>query len=56
MEQTQLEAAHRELTDLYKELALVRPMSRRRISLHMQIARVRKRIAALERDQGSRTA
>jgi hypothetical protein len=52
MEETQLQAAHRELAELYRRLALVRPLSRDRIRLHMQIARVRKRIAALERDQG----
>ena len=48
-EGTELEAARRELDELYKRLALVRPLSRDRISLHMQITRVRKRIAELER-------
>ena len=52
MEETQLQAAHRELAELYRRLALVRPLSRDRIRLHMQIARVRKRIAALDREQG----
>jgi hypothetical protein len=37
--------------ELYKRLALVRPLSRERIRLQMQIARVRKRIAELERDR-----
>lgn len=45
---TELEAARRELDALYKQLALVRPLSRDRIRLHMQITRVRKRIAQLE--------
>jgi hypothetical protein len=53
MEETQLQAAQRELAELYRRLGLVRPMSRDRIRLHMEISRVRKRIAALERDQGS---
>jgi hypothetical protein len=50
---TPLEAARRELAELYKRLALVRPLSRERISLHMRIARVRRRIAQLERNEGS---
>jgi hypothetical protein len=49
MQETPLEAAQRELADLYKRLALVRPLSRERIGLQMQIARVRRRIAALQR-------
>ena len=53
MNETQLDAARRELADLYKRLALVRPMSRERIRIQMQIARVRRRIAGLERNQGS---
>jgi hypothetical protein len=53
MEETPLEAAHRELAQLYKRLALVRPWSRERIRLHMRIARVRKRIAELERNPSS---
>jgi hypothetical protein len=47
-EGTELEAARRELDGLYKQLALVRPLSRDRIRIHMQITRVRKRIAQLE--------
>jgi hypothetical protein len=50
-EETSLEAAQRELAELYKRLALVRPLSRERIRLHVQISRVRKRIAELERNQ-----
>jgi hypothetical protein len=56
MQDTQLEAARRELAELYKRLALARPWGRQRIGLHMQIARVRKRIAALERSSESGTA
>jgi hypothetical protein len=47
--ETQLEAAHRELQELYKRLAYARPLGRERIDLEMQIARVRRRIAELER-------
>ena len=53
MEETQLQAAQRELAELYRRLGVVRPMSRERIRLQMQIARVKKRIAALEREQES---
>ena len=52
VEPTSLEAAQRELTELYRRLALVRPLSRNRIGLHMQIARVRRRIATLQRAEG----
>jgi hypothetical protein len=48
MEQTELEAARRELAELYKRLPFVRAVSRERIRLHMRIARLRKRIAELE--------
>lgn len=51
MNETQLDAAHRELADLYKRLALVRPLSRDRIAIQMRIARVRRQIAGLEREQ-----
>jgi hypothetical protein len=50
-EEEQLETARRELAELYKRLSLVRPLSRERIRLHMEITRVRKRIAQLERTQ-----
>jgi hypothetical protein len=53
MSQTALDAAHRELGELYKRLKYVRPMSRERIRIQMQIARVRKRIRELERNQAS---
>jgi Lon protease-like protein len=45
----QLEAARRELADLYRRLAVARPFSRSRIATHMQIARVKRRIAQLQR-------
>jgi hypothetical protein len=47
---SQLEAARRELADLYRQLAVARPFSRSRMATHMQIARVKRRIAQLERD------
>jgi hypothetical protein len=56
MAETPLEAARHELGELYRRLALVRPMSRERIRLQMQIARVKKRISQLERDQPGPTA
>ena len=45
------EAARRELAELYKRLEVVRPLSRERIVLHTRIARVKKRLDALERQQ-----
>lgn len=51
MNETPLEAARRELAELYRRLALVRPLSRERIGIQMQIARVRRRISQLERNQ-----
>jgi hypothetical protein len=50
-EESSLDAARRELAELYKQLAYVRPLGRDRIRLHMQISRVKKRIAELERDR-----
>jgi hypothetical protein len=47
---SELEAARRELADLYRQLAVARPFSRSRMATHMQIARVKRRIAQLERD------
>jgi hypothetical protein len=54
MNETPLESAQRELQELYKRLELARPMSRERIALQMQIARVRRRIGQLQRNQPSR--
>jgi hypothetical protein len=47
--ETELEAAQRELSELYRQLAQMRPFNRRRIGLQMQISRVRRRIAALQK-------
>jgi hypothetical protein len=49
MNETALQGAQRELAELYRRLAIVRPLSRERIRIHMQIARVKKRIAHLQR-------
>ena len=49
MEAQELEAARRELAELYKRLEFVRPLSRDRIRIQMQITRVKKRITELER-------
>jgi hypothetical protein len=47
--ETQLDGAHRELRELYRRLAFVRPLSRERIRIEMRISQVRKRIIQLER-------
>ena len=49
VEAQELEAARRELAELYKRLEFVRPLSRDRIRIQMQITRVKKRITELER-------
>ena len=53
MGQTELEAARRELAQLYERLPFVRAVSRERIQLHMRIARLRKRITELEGQERS---
>ena len=45
----ELEAARRELQELYRQLAIPRPFSWSRMSTQRQIARVKRRIAKLER-------
>ena len=45
----EVEAARRELQELYRQLALPRPFSWSRMSTQRQIARVKRRIAKLER-------
>jgi hypothetical protein len=51
---TELDAARRELQELYRQLAVPRPFSWSRISTQAQIARLKRRIAKLEReDSGS---
>jgi hypothetical protein len=47
---TELDAARRELQELYRRLAATRPFSWNRMGDHMQIARLKRRIARLERD------
>jgi hypothetical protein len=47
------EAARPELAELYKRLEVVRPLSRERIVLHTRIARVKKLLDALDREQTS---
>jgi len=46
----ELEAAHRELQELYRQLAIARPFSWSRMGTQRQIARVKRRIATLEAD------
>jgi len=45
-----LEAARRELQDLYRQLAVARPFSWSRMGTQRQIARVKRRIEQLERE------
>jgi hypothetical protein len=45
----ELDAARRELHELYRQLAVARPFSWSRMGTQRQIARVKRRIAGLER-------
>jgi hypothetical protein len=45
-----LDAARRELQELYRRLAATRPFSWNRMGDQMQIARLKRRIAQLERE------
>ena len=47
----ELDAARRELHELYRQLAVARPFSWSRMGTQRQIARVKRRIEALEREQ-----
>jgi hypothetical protein len=47
----ELDAARRELQELYRQLAMPRPFSWSRMRTQAQIARLKRRIAALERAQ-----
>lgn len=47
MEQSELDAARREMAELYKELERAWPASRRRMEIEMQIARLREQIKQL---------
>lgn len=56
MEETpnaELEAARRELQELYRQLAMPRPFSWSRMRTQAQIARLKRRIAALEQAQNA---
>lgn len=48
---TELDAARRELHELYRRLAAARPFSWSRMGTQRQIARVKRRIEQLEREQ-----
>jgi hypothetical protein len=47
----ELDAARRELHELYRELAVARPFSWSRMGTQRQIARVKRRIERLERER-----
>jgi hypothetical protein len=47
---TELDAARRELQELYRQLAVARPFSWSRMGTQQQIARLKRRIAKLERE------
>jgi len=49
---TELDAARRELHELYHQLAMARPFSWSRMGTQRQIARLKRRIATLEREAG----
>jgi hypothetical protein len=51
----ELDAARSELQELYRELAVPRPFSWSRMRTQRQIARLKRRIAELERDDASGT-
>jgi hypothetical protein len=46
----ELDAARRELEELYRQLAVPRPFSWSRMGTQRQIARIKRRIATLERE------
>lgn len=48
MPDAELDAAHRELQELYRQLATARPFSWSRMGTQRQIARVKRHIATLE--------
>ena len=50
----ELDAARRELQERYRRLAGARPFSWSRMGDQMQIARLKRRIATLEREAGTR--
>jgi hypothetical protein len=52
--ETELDAAQRELKELYRELGTPRPFSWSRMGTQRRIARLERRIATLEREQSER--
>jgi hypothetical protein len=48
----ELDAARRELQELYRQLGTARPFSWSRMGTQRQIARLKRRIATLEAEQG----
>jgi hypothetical protein len=48
---SELDAARRELHELYRQLAAARPFSWSRMGTQRQIARVKRRIETLEREE-----
>ena len=52
----ELDAARRELQELYRQLSVARPFSWSRMGDQMQIARLKRRIAKLERGDGDGSA
>jgi hypothetical protein len=52
----ELDAARRELQELYRQLAIPRPFSWSRITTQRRIARLKRRIAKLERGETSGSA
>jgi hypothetical protein len=52
----ELDAARRELQELYRQLAIPRPFSWSRMTTQRQIARLKRRIAKLERGETSGSA
>ena len=49
----ELDAARRELQELYRQLAAARPFSWGRMGTQRQIARLKRRIETLERESGT---
>jgi len=49
----ELDAARRELQELYRQLSLARPFSWSRMGTQRQIARVKRRIEQLERESAA---
>ena len=50
----ELDAARRELQDLYRQLGVARPFSWSRMGNQMQIARLKRRITQLEKEEQER--